>query len=178
MDATQRGGYHIKTADKKEKYVVLRAEGLSYSKIAAELEISKSTCVKWERDLSEQLQIAKDERMRDLYTLYRMGKEARITKLGETLSRIDEAIDEADLSTIPADKLLRLKLEYEDRLQAEYSDPDGYTLGDNTSDEIITALVCLYERIRAGTVTADQAKAERDALGDLRRAVADKENAW
>ena len=73
----------MKTAEKKEQYILLRAEGLSYSKIAAQLNISKSTCSKWEKDFSEQITAAKEERLTDLYTLYRIGKEAHIEKLGE-----------------------------------------------------------------------------------------------
>ena len=45
----------MKPQEIKKEYVRLRAEGKSYSVIAEQLHISKSTCTKWERELSAQI---------------------------------------------------------------------------------------------------------------------------
>lgn len=170
----------MKTADKKEKFILLRAEGLSYSKIAKELGISKGTCTKWEQDFSEQIRRAKEERLADLYKLYRIGKEEHIKKLGEALQRIDEALAQKDLTEIPADKLLRLKLEYEDRLQAQRTEPtEGEeTFTEYTQEEMLRAVAGLYERIKAGSTTPQQAKTELNTLEGVRRAMADSMTIW
>lgn len=167
----------MKSTSTKEQFVILRAEGLSFSRISEKLGISKSTCTKWERELTDRIRAAKEDRLTDLYTLYRIGKEAHITKLGETLKRIDEAIDEADLKRIPAEKLLKLKLEYEERIQALRTDTtEGTeTFKDCTTQELLDAVVSLYERLRSGTVTAQQAKAELNALGEVKKAISANE---
>ena len=42
----------MKPTELKQEYIRLRAEGKSYSFIAEQLHISKSTCTKWERELA------------------------------------------------------------------------------------------------------------------------------
>ena len=170
----------MKSATKKENFILLRAEGLSYTKISKELGLSKSTCHKWEQGFAEQIKKAREERLADLYTLYRIGKEARIKKLGEILNRIDEALAKKDLTEIPAEKLLRLKLEYEDRLQAQHTDnaEEAETFKEYTAEEMLRAVAGLYERIRAGSITQQQAKAELTTLEEIRRAISDNKTLW
>ena len=165
----------MKPTEKKEKFILLRAEGLSYAKIAKELGLSKSTCSKWQQSFADQIKRAREERLEDLYTLYRVGKEAHIKKLGETIQRIDEALSQKDLTEIPADKLLRIKLEYEDRLQEQRTDPTegAETFKEYTQEEMLKAVALLYERIKAGSVTPQQARTELNTLEGVRRAIAD-----
>lgn len=170
----------MKTAEKKEQYILLRAEGLSYSKIAAQLNISKSTCSKWEKDFTEQIQAAKEERLADLFTLYRIGREAHIEKLGKLLQRIDSAIAEKDLTEIPAEKLLKLKLEYEERLQAQHIEPtegkESFT--EYSQEEMLEALADLYEKVKAGAISVQQAKTELATLEGVQRAINANSSFW
>lgn len=161
----------MNATEKKEQYIILRAEGLSYSKIAAQLSISKSTCSKWETEFSENIKQAKEDRLKDLYTLYRLGKEEHIKKLGETLERIDTALDQKDLTEIPADKLLKLKLEYEEKLQQQYTEPVEKSFSEYSTEEMLENVAALYERLKAGEITTTQAKTELAALDSVRRAV-------
>lgn len=71
----------MKTTEKKLEYVKLRASGKSFSTIASELSISKSTCSNWEKELKSQIESLKQEGLEELYTSYKMTKEARIEKL-------------------------------------------------------------------------------------------------
>ena len=168
----------MKTADKKEQFILLRAEGKSFSKIAEELHISKSTCSKWQQDLLDQITTAKEDRLKDLYSLYRLGREEHIKKLGEALQRIDTALDQKDLTEIPADKLLKLKLEYESRLQELYVEPaDGSSFDDFSTEEILKEAAGIYDRLKAGTITAVQAKSELAAIDGVKRAVTANEAA-
>jgi transposase len=169
----------MKTAEKKEKFIFLRAEGLSYSKITKEIHISKATCSRWEKELKNEIKKAKEERLEGLFSLYRIGREAHIEKLGEMVKRIDEAIAQKDLDEIPAEKLLRLKLEYEDRLQSYYTEPTeegAESFNSYSQEEMLEAVGELYERIKKGTVTATQAKTELAALEAVQKAITTKEN--
>jgi len=170
----------MKPTCKKEQFILLRAEGHSFSEIARQLSISKSTCSKWERDFSEQIRTAKEDRLSDLYSLYRIGKAHHIEKLGETLTRIDEALANMDLSEIPPEKLLKLKLEYEERLQAQHTGPapGGESFKDFTTEELLRAVASLYERVKAGEVSAQQTKAELATLEGVQRAIAQAESLW
>lgn len=96
----------------KRAFVRLRAEGKSYTAIAAELNISKSTCTAWERELQAEITKAQQITRDELTTAYRMTAEARVKELGETLDSINAALAQKDLTQLPADKLLALKLKY------------------------------------------------------------------
>lgn len=166
----------MKTAEKKKRFIILRAEGHSFTKIAEELKISKSTCSKWERDLEEPIKKAKEDSLAELFTLYQMGREARIRKLGETLQRIDEALEQKDLTEVPAEKLLKIKLEYEDRLRADYSEPrtgPELSFTELNLTEVIKAMTQLYTRIQEGSITPEQARNELKALDGIRQTVND-----
>lgn len=106
--------------DKKLKFIVLRAENQPYSYIAKELEISKSTCTAWNRELANEIKTMREERLSELYTAYSMTKEARIKGLGEALKKIDEALQEVDYSEMDPAKLLALRLKYAEALQREH----------------------------------------------------------
>lgn len=101
------------------QYVQLRAEGKSYEQIARELNISKSTCTEWERALAAQIDEVKRAKLNELIEAYGMTKEARIKNLGDTLEKIDKALQAADFSQVDIDKLLTLKLKYAEQLKAE-----------------------------------------------------------
>ncbi len=157
----------MKTTDKKADFIELRAKGLSYSKIAEQLHISKSTCSSWEQELKAQIQERKEARLTELYTLYGMEKESRIERVGTALAEIDKALATKDLSELPADTLLKLKLKYEQELKAEYSEPTGQSFTELTVEEIITALTALYKKQESGTISPAQAKAQLATLTSL-----------
>ena len=82
----------MKPTELKQQYIQLRAEGKSYSFIAEQLHISKSTCTKWERDLASEIDDLKRAELAELYESYSMTKKARIKKLGDTLDKINNAL--------------------------------------------------------------------------------------
>ena len=116
----------MKPTEVKAKFIILRAEGWSYSRIAAELNINKQTCSNWERELSEQVAQRRAERLEELYEAYGVGREHLIKKLGEVIERIDAALAEKDFSEMSTGQLLKLRLDYEDKLQAVDNRDDWY----------------------------------------------------
>lgn len=159
----------MKPQELKQKFIELRADGHSYSSIQKELGIAKGTCSKWERELADEIATLKRDNLTALYTSYHMTKEARIRKLGDTLSKIDTALAKVDLSEVPADKLLDYKLKYEEALRKEYT-PAGKPLGDINQHTILTAMGDLLDRVRAGEVTPEQATRESTVLANLLKA--------
>ena len=162
----------MKPSELKQEYIRLRAEGKSYSYIADKLHISKSTCSKWETQLEADIAQLKREELNSLYEAYSMKKEARIRKLGDTLDRVEEALDAVDLKEVAPEKLLDFKLKYTEALQKEYTGTEpAFKLGDDMKPEdIVKALGDLLNRVRAGEVTQEQANRESLVLSNLLKA--------
>ena len=162
----------MKPQDMKLQFVHMRAEGKSYSAIAADLHISKATCTSWERELKEEIGRLQQEKLNELYSSYGMEKEARIRRIGDTLHRIDRALEEADLSVIPPEKLLDFKLKYSEALREEFTGlnpPPAF--GDCASpEELQAAFKDVYDRVRRGDITADQAGQEIKVLASILQA--------
>lgn len=139
----------MKPQEVKADFIRLRASGYSYSVICEELHISKSTCVKWEKDNAEHIGELKRAAIAELCEQYGAAKEARVERLGRTLDRLNTAIEQADLSTIAPDKLLDLQLRYMDALKNEYTrlQPPAFAPEDATSGQAILSLseICLTE---------------------------------
>ena len=161
----------MKPAELKIEYVQLRAEGKSYSVIAKQLHISKTTCASWERELSDQIDELKRAELAELCESYGMTKEARIKKLGDTLLKIEDAISKADFSTVDPAKLLDFKLKYTEALKGEYAGTKPAIQVDSLdAQQIVAALGDLLNRVRAGEVASEQAAKESGILAQLLKA--------
>lgn len=162
----------MKPSELKQEYIRLRAEGRSYSYITQELHISKSTCTKWEKELGADIAQLKREELNTLYEEYAMKKEGRIRQLGDTLARIEDALQATDLAAVPPEKLLDFKLKYMEALQKEYVGTEpAFKLGDTIdAKDIVIALGDLLNRVRAGEVTTEQASRESLILSNLLKA--------
>ena len=156
--------------EEKLQFVQLRAEGRSYSAIAKQLRVSKSTLSAWNKELKEQVAEQKAERLRELYESYYMLKEARIKQLGETLKMVNEALAQKDLSQMPAEKLLDSKLKLIRELKDEYVETDTETSENLNAEGILTELMNLLRRLREGNIGVDQALRETAVLSSALRA--------
>ena len=162
----------MKPQKQKTEFIMLRAEGKSYSAIAEQLHISKSTCTAWERELKDNIAELKQEQLEELYNSYFMTKEARIRKLGDTLANINTALEGVDLSTVAPEKLLDYKLKYTEALKEEYTgNTQVYRFCDEVRpQDIVAALRDLLNRVRAGDITPEQANRESSVIVNLLRA--------
>lgn len=161
----------MKPAELKKEYIRLRAEGKSYSVIADQLHISKTTCTNWERELADQIDELKRAELAELCESYGMTKEARIKKLGDTLEKIENAIAGADFSTVDPAKLLDFKLKYTEALKGEYvGTKPALQIDSIDARQIVAALGDLLNRARAGEITTEQAAKESGILAQLLKA--------
>ena len=85
--------------DKQKKFLILRADGLSFDKIVKELKVSKPTLIQWSRLFQEDIQDLQFQDMRDLKEKYQYSKSARYEQLLKHLEKFNKAIDEADLTS-------------------------------------------------------------------------------
>lgn len=160
----------------KEKYIELRASGKSYRAIASELDIAKSTCQAWERELSDLIADAKRERELELMDSYRLSREARLERVASTLDSINAELANRDLESVKTDTLLKLKLEYMRELKSEYIDP-LQTPPEQSIEGVLKAFAELYADSKAGKITPAQAKSQIAILENTLKAVNQQESA-
>ena len=155
--------------DNKTKlaFITARAEGKSYRTIQKELGIAKATCSSWERELKADIQALKNERIEELYTTYNMGREARITALGEALETIETKIQEDVWSKVSTKDLLELKLKYIKALKEEYIEPVEIET-DDTLEGLLEQYNQLYRDSKTGKYNPAEIKAQL-AILDAKR---------
>lgn len=152
----------MKSAADKDRYITLRAEGVSISAAAKQLKIGKATASAWEKELKGTISATQQARLDELAEKYGMAREARVKRLGETLSRIDEALYAVDFSTILPEKLLDLKLKYTQALKEEELPKTEAPViaGDGSPYDVFAVLCSIMVRSRSGEITEAQARSE------------------
>lgn len=153
----------MKLQEVKLDFIRLRAEGNSLASICRKLGICKATAQTWEKELEEEIATSRAEELEALYTTFAMKKKARIERLGKTLKKIDEALDSVDLTQVPPDKLLKMKLDYAEALKAEYVVPmetASSFQAENKVELINEMLLNLLRRATEGEVTEAQISKE------------------
>ena len=112
-------------ADSKtiERFIELRAKGLSFDKIAKDLGKAKQTLIDWSKTYQEEIANLKALELETLYEKYYLQKEARLKTFGEMLNKIKAEIETRDLSDVPTAKLLDLLLTYDRQAKEELIEP-------------------------------------------------------
>ena len=93
-------------------FIELRAKGLSFDKIAKKLNVSKPTLIKLSKEFEHEINNFKIIELENLYEKYYMKKEKRITLFGDILKKINDELQNRDLSKIPTEKLFDLMIKY------------------------------------------------------------------
>ncbi len=136
----------------KEKFILLRAQGASFDRIAKDLGKAKQTLVNWARELEDEIANAKAIELEALAEQFFLTKQKKIESLGRVLTGIKDEIEKRDLGEVPTDKLLDLFMKYHALLQAEYIEPKFKSqdeIADAKSErEFLEGLVSGRPRIR------------------------------
>ena len=107
----------------RERFIELRAKGLSFDKIAKDLGKAKQTLIDWSKDYQEEIANLKALELETLYEKYYLQKEARLKTFGEMLNKIKTEIETRDLSEVPTARLLDLLLRYDSQVKEELVEP-------------------------------------------------------
>ena len=107
---------------KQREFILLRADGLSFDKLAIKLKVSKASLIQWSKLFEEQIKEVQFEAFIGIKELYSWNTKTRYTKLLEQLKIIDDGIKGSDLTkstikdlfTIKNDILMQL-----DRIEAK-----------------------------------------------------------
>ncbi len=95
--------------DKKTKFIELRADGLSFEKIAAKIKVSKPTLIKWSRELATDIRNSKAMRVDTLREEYLINKEEKLKRLKSNLQKVTDALEKRNLTDVPTLKLFELE---------------------------------------------------------------------
>lgn len=163
----------MKSLETKQEFIRRRANRESYAAIANALHISKSTCSAWDSELNAEIALQRQDNLNDLYNAYGMAKAARVERLGQTMRKIDDALAQADFTSIAPEKLLDLKLKYAAAMKEEYTGatealPPPADRG--TADGAYYAISDLFQRLRDGEITTQQAKTELQTIQAMNKA--------
>lgn len=107
--------------DSKQKFVELRAQGMSFAKISAKLDVSKQTLINWSKELQAEIANYKAIELEQLQQQYFMTRSARIEMLGELLTKTRTELLNRDLSDVPTEKLAGMLLALSKALDRERS---------------------------------------------------------
>ena len=95
--------------DKQNRFLTLRAEGLSYDVIAKELKTSKPTLIQWSKLFENEIRDLQFESFLKIKEAYSWSVKTKYEMTLKQLNKIDDAILEADLSSSNIKDLFTIK---------------------------------------------------------------------
>ncbi len=119
-----------KDVETRDRFVELRAEGHTLTRIVEELDISYNTAVNWNRDYSERIDSARAIKLEELQDKYLMAREQKIELFGERLLAVKEELARRDLSEVPTPKLFDMMMKCQAALEKEAVRPVFMTVED------------------------------------------------
>lgn len=103
--------------DTQKKFLLLRADGLSFDKIAIQLKVSKPTLIQWSRLFQDDINDLKFLVMQELKEQYSHTKVEQFEQLLKHLKKIDEAIDKVDISEASIKDLIQIRNDINARIE-------------------------------------------------------------
>ena len=111
------------TNDQRMAFVMQRAQGKSFDKIADDLGITKQTLIKWQGELFAQIREQEFYEIQLITEAYAVTRRQRFDATAKTLSAVlaelARRVDTDQLAEMPTDKLVNLALILEKRLMQD-----------------------------------------------------------
>ena len=111
------------TNDQRMAFVMQRAQGKSFDKIAENLGISKQTLIKWQGELFAQIreqEFYEVQAITEAYAVTRRQRfDATARTLGAVLAELTRRVDTDQLADMATDKLVNLAMVLEKRLMQD-----------------------------------------------------------
>jgi len=109
----------MKDNETKDRFIELRSQGLPFAKIAAELNVSKTALINWERDFKEEIDNLRAIELEAMYDKYCLSVRKKVEFFGDVLSRIQRELETRDLSSISTEKLFAMYAHFYREAQRE-----------------------------------------------------------
>ena len=108
-----------KDIERTEKFIELRAKGMSFSKISDEIDVSKPILIQWARDMQAEILNKRSFELEALQDKYLLTKEKELERLAALLEKVESEIDKSDLSKLTAKELFEIREKLVTRMSAE-----------------------------------------------------------
>ena len=128
-----------------EEFIILRAQGWSFDRIAKKLKTAKQTLINWSGTYSVEISHLKALELEALQEEYFLTKEGKIKLLGEAVKKLKTELDKRDLSDVPTAKLYELLDRYHELARGEVGEVEPDFRDEMELEEA---------KAEAGTVTA------------------------
>ena len=109
----------MKTVKDKEKFLELRAGGMSFAKISQAIGVSKPILIKWNLEFGKEIENRRFLAAEELIEQYNLMQMSRIQVFGEMLNRALDELKNRDFSLAPLKDLLTLINQLEGKLVQE-----------------------------------------------------------
>ncbi len=113
----------MKTLAERQKFIQLRAEGLSLEKIARKMRISKQTLFRWSKKYDSEIAALKAGQLETLREQYYLSIEAKVKMWGKLVNKMEPELVGRRLSNVPSEKLLDMLIKAQDKLEQAYVEP-------------------------------------------------------
>jgi len=109
----------MKDQETIQKFIELRAQGMSFARIAQQLDVAKSTLVNWSKEHQHLIQNLRAIEWEDFVDRTLSSKEERVKAISEQLRRLDTELAKRDLASIPTARLHGMAEQLRRRLDRE-----------------------------------------------------------
>lgn len=99
----------MEMTDKHRDFILLRAEGISFDKIATKLKASKPTLIQWSKYYEDEIKDLQFQAFIEIKEAYSWNKKNRYETLLKQLDKIDDSILNADLKNVSIKDLYTIR---------------------------------------------------------------------
>jgi predicted XRE-type DNA-binding protein len=117
----------MKSKDEKEKFIELRASGLSFDKIASMLNISKPVLISWSVEFQKEIKNLEYFRYQAILEQYKLIQEKRIEFLSIQLNKVNDAISKKNFEDASLKELISIRKDLNIELLFETKDKNYLT---------------------------------------------------
>ena len=117
----------MKTKDEKEKFIELRASGLSFDKIGSMLNISKPVLISWSVEFQKEIKNLEYFRYQAILEQYKLIQEKRIEFLSIQLNKVNDAISKKNFEDASLKELISIRKDLNIELLFETKDKNYLT---------------------------------------------------
>jgi hypothetical protein len=103
----------------KEKFIELRAGGMSFTKIASTIGVSKPTLIKWNLEFSKEIENRRFLEAEEILEQYQLMHIARLKTFGEILAKALQELQNRDLEMVSTKDLIALVNSFEGKLMRD-----------------------------------------------------------
>lgn len=103
----------------KERFIEMRASGISFDRISQELKVSKQTLINWSNGLKLEIQNLQSMHHEALLEKYQITSENRVAILSEQLKKVRTELAERSLKETPTKSLFDVMIKLCEMLKEE-----------------------------------------------------------